>query len=475
MMSITLAGLKSAGRSPALPSLLATPEGNILLQRWLRVLPGKRLVAAGERDGEAVVVKLFVSPAAQRHAQRELDGLLALQTAAIDTPAILDSGEFEGGGRYICTRYLEGSESLQVLWERADGPVSGDTAATELLGKALGRIGAMHRAGLRQTDLHLGNFLMQGEQLYVIDGDAIEQVSPDQPLTSQQAEDNLAIFFAQLDSHWDAQVELLLIHYLQVNAERSINPDRLIGEIRRVRAQRLADWLRKAVRDCSLVQVTRSWWQYCAVLRSRSAELSPLLAAPDQPFEQTPQLKDGGSSSVTLAQTGASQVVVKRYNIKGLGHWLTRFWRPSRAWHSWLAAQRLQFLHIPTPAPLAMVESRFGPLRRRAWLICEFCPGASLIEVFGEQGEILPTAQQGEALLVMVRQLGEAHISHGDFKATNLLWHADQVWLIDLDSMQAHHSSAEWHAAWQIDRARLIRNWPQGSPLAEWLEANLPV
>ena len=136
MMSITLAGLKSAGRSPALPSLLVTPGGNILLQRWLRVLPGKRLVAAGERDGQAVVVKLFVSPAAQRHAQRELDGLLALQTAAIDTPAILDSGEFEGGGRYICTRYLEGSESLHVLWERADGPVSGDTAATELLGKA---------------------------------------------------------------------------------------------------------------------------------------------------------------------------------------------------------------------------------------------------------------------------------------------------------------------------------------------------
>ncbi len=474
MISLTLASLRSGGRSPALPATLTLVEGDILLQRWLRVLPGKRLVAAGERDGQAVVVKLFVSPAAQRHAQRELDGLLALQTAAIDTPAILDSGGFEGGGRYICTRYLEGSESLHVLWERSDGPASGDTAATELLGKALGRIGAMHRAGLRQTDLHLGNFLMQGEQLYVIDGDAIEQVSPDQPLTSQQAEDNLAIFFAQLDSHWDAQVELLLIHYLQVNAERSINPDRLIGEIRRVRAQRLADWLRKAVRDCSLVQVTRSWWKYCAVLRSRSAELSPLLEAPDQPFEQTPQLKDGGSSSVTLAQTGASQVVVKRYNIKGLGHWLTRFWRPSRAWHSWLAAQRLQFLHIPTPAPLAMIESRFGPLRRRAWLVCEYCSGQNLLDLFGSEGQSQPTQEQGDALLRTVAQLAEARITHGDFKATNLLWHADQVWLIDLDSMQTHHSDASWRHSASIDRARLIRNWPVNSPLALWLDTHLP-
>lgn len=474
MMPITLAGLKSGGRTPPLPGTLATPAGDILLQRWLRVLPGKRLVAAGERDGQAVVVKLFVAPAAHRHAQRELDGLLALQAAAIDTPAILDSGEFESVGHYICTRYLEGSESLQALWEGSDELVAGDIPATELLGKALGRIGAMHRAGLRQTDLHLGNFLLQGEQLYVIDGDAIEQVNPDQPLTSQQAEDNLAIFFAQLDSRWDAQVELLLIHYLQVNAERPINPDRLITEIGRVRAQRLADWLRKAVRDCSLVQVTRSWWQYRAVVRNRSAELRPLLVSPDQPFEQTPQLKDGGSSSVTLAQVGASQVVVKRYNIKGLGHWLTRFWRPSRAWHSWLAAQRLQFLHIPTPAPLAMIESRFGPLRRRAWLICEYCPGPNLLELFGAEGDSVPSAQQAEALLTLSHRLSEARITHGDLKATNLLWYQDQIWLIDLDSMHAHSSDHTWRDAWRVDRARLIRNWPQDSVMARWLDERMP-
>lgn len=474
MMPVTLAALAAGGRSPLLPGLLTTPAGELSLQRWLRVLPGKRLVAAGELNGQTVVAKLFIARAASRHAQRELDGLLALKAADIATPAIVASGDLERDGWFICTEYLQGSSSLQQLWDARDDYPAGSAPAVEVLGQALGSIAAMHSAGLVQTDLHLGNFLLQGEQLYVIDGDAIELISPGQPLTARQAEDNLAIFFAQLDSAWDQYVELLLIHYLQVNAERAINPDRLAERIRRVRAQRLADWLRKAVRDCSLFQVQRNWWQFSAALRARAEELRPLLEAPDSPFEQAPQLKDGASSSVTLAQLGPASVVVKRYNIKGLGHWLTRFWRPSRAWHSWLSAQRLQFLHIPTPAPLAMIESRFGPLRRRAWLICEYCPGQSLMELFGAQGETLPTPEQGRALLSMLRQLAESHISHGDFKATNLLWHADRVWLIDLDSMQVHPGEASWRVAWLTDRARLIRNWPQGSALGLWLEANLP-
>jgi tRNA A-37 threonylcarbamoyl transferase component Bud32 len=121
-----------------------------------------------------------------------------------------------------------------------------------------------------------------------------------------------------------------------------------------------------------------------------------------------------------------------------------------------------------------MIESRFGPLRRRAWLITEYCPGQNLLELFGADGLQPPNDQQGAALLAMISQLFEARISHGDFKATNLLWDAGQVWLIDLDSMQAHNSDSAFHVAWAKDRARLVRNWPTDSPLAIWLDARLP-
>jgi serine/threonine-protein kinase RIO1 len=70
--------------------------------------------------------------------------------------------------------------------------------------------------------------------------------------------------------------------------------------------------------------------------------------------------------------------------------------------------------------------------------------------------------------------LHQARITHGDFKATNLLWHAEHVWLIDLDSMQFHKAEADYHRAWMKDRARFVRNWPQGSALTAWLETHLP-
>lgn len=472
--------LRQSGREPPAPLIVATPSGELTVTDWLRVLPQQRLVGAGELAGQEVLVKMFIASRAKQHWQREVDGLGALDAAQIHTPGIVALGELEHEGFYLCTEYLESAQTLQQRWDGlcaftgTSVLAPGDSEAMTLMGSALRSIAHMHRAGLIQTDLHMGNFLLHEGQVHVIDGDAIQVLSPGQPISAREAEDNLAIFFAQLDSCWDTMMELLLIDYLQVNAERSLNPDRLLRQVREVRVKRLNAWLAKAVRDCTHFMVHKSWSRFTSVVRSKAEALQALLNDPDQPFAAAPTMKDGGSSSVTLAETQDGPVVIKRYNIKGLRHWLTRFWRPSRAWHSWLAGHRLQFLGIATPAPLAMIESRFGPLRRRAWLITDYCPGENLLDLFGVDGHTVPDKDQGAALLKMVGDLLEARISHGDFKATNLLWHAGWIWMIDLDSMQAHTSDASYMQAWSKDRARLVRNWPAGSPLANWLEEHLP-
>jgi len=221
--------------------------------------------------------------------------------------------------------------------------------------------------------------------------------------------------------------------------------------------------------------VQRSWLRFTTVVRSQSERMRSVLRDPDSYFGAQPLLKDGGSSTVAKVALGDGSVVIKRYNIKGFMHWLKRFWRPSRSWHSWQAAHRLAFLGIATPAPLAMIERRFGPLRREAWLITEYCAGDHLLNVLGERGELAPDDITGPALLKVFQQLVAARISHGDCKATNLLWLDGEVLLIDLDAMQQHQSLRQWQQAWAKDRARFIRNWPQGSPLANWLEQHLPV
>ncbi len=471
-MSVTT-DLRDAGREPPVPLVLPLAEGEARVLRWLRILPGKRLVAQVEVAGSVRLLKLFIAAGAERHCAREASGIRALQTQGIATPELIGEGEIEGGGRYLLSAYLDGAETLQQRWDSLPARQPGEADALTLLGQALGVIGAMHRCGLVQTDLHLGNFLLHEAQLCVIDGDAVEALSPGAPLTPMQAEDNLAIFFAQLDPEWDALCELLLIGYLQHNP-LALNPDRLAEQIKRVRQRRLDDFLGKTLRDCTQFSVKRSWTRFTAVVRNECQRLTSLLAAPDEALANQALLKDGGSSTVGCAVVDGKSVVIKRYNIKGFGHWLTRFWRPSRAWHSWLAAHRLQFLGIPTPAPLAMIEQRFGPLRRRAWLITEYCDGVDLLRHLGESGDQAPDDATASALLTLFAQLQWARISHGDFKATNLLWHQGRVVLIDLDAMQVLRNEASWRSAWQKDRQRFIRNWPADSALVTWLEQHMP-
>lgn len=465
--------LRSEGRLPPSSLTLQLSEGELQVEQWLRILPRKRLVGRARLNGCTVLAKLFIARAAERHWQREVDGLRALREAGLPTPKVIAEGRQEGGLYYLITEFLEGSRTLQQCWEQMDEPNPGNPQAMQLLGQALRSVAALHRQGLAQQDLHLGNFLLHGEQLYLIDGDALNKISPGQPIAATHAEDNLAIFFAQLPPAWDALTEVLLIDYLQVNSERALNPDRLQQQVIRARQRRLRDWLEKALRDCSAFAVQRRFCRFSSVLRGHRDDLADLLVDPDRVFVGAPSLKDGGSSSVTRVQHEGRELVVKRYNIKGLGHWLRRCLRPSRAWHSWLAALRLQFLGIATPAPLAMIESRFGPLRRRAWLVTEYCPGVDLLTLFGPEGDRLPPEAQRQALLYLLQQLAEARISHGDFKATNLLWHDDRVWLIDLDAMQAHGTEAGWRQAWNKDLSRLIRNWPEGSRISRWLESEL--
>jgi hypothetical protein len=102
----------------------------------------------------------------------------------------------------------------------------------------------------------------------------------------------------------------------------------------------------------------------------------PVLARADALLDQGHLYKTGGAASVAKVEVDGRTLVIKRYNIKGFAHWLKRFWRPSRAWHSWREGNRLAFLGIATPKPLALLETRFLWLRSRAYLVTEhLCRG----------------------------------------------------------------------------------------------------
>ena len=462
--------LRHEGRGPDVPFQVRGEDGEIItLERLLRVLPGKRIVGEARWRDRHVLAKLFVARHNTRHWERERQGIDALRAANLPTPGIVSAGRLDGGGHFLLTEFLQDSRTLAEQWSGIDALPPGSTPALQILQPAFALLGRLHAAGLIQTDLHLGNFLAYRDELFVIDGDGI---APAGKGLAQQALENLALLVAQLPLAWESCLDVLAAAYESEQVRLRPERETLLMAVEQARAQRLVHFLAKTLRDCSQFAVRSTTSRFSAVVRTEKEALSALLEDPDQFIARGQLLKDGNTCTVARVETGGRVLVVKRYNLKSFRHALSRFWRPSRAWHSWVAAHRLAFYGICTPAPLAMLEERVGPLRRRAFLVTEFCPGESLMQHLSPDRE--PDEAEAKAIDNFFGALFRLKISHGDMKASNLLWQAGRLSVIDLDAMVQHDSHNAFIHDWRRDRERFLRNWPKHSPLYRWLAANLP-
>ncbi|MDG9884789.1 serine/threonine protein kinase [Pseudomonas sp. GD04058] len=474
-----LSELKDAGRNPQLPLgiTLADAAGSAELQllSLLRVLPGQRYVGAGVWRGRPVLAKLLVGSTAARHFQRELAGVRLLADNGVTTPLLLADGLEEGQGGWLLFEFLEGSRSLGDAWAEVEGQAPLSDAQSLVLGEALAAVAQLHAKGLWQDDLHLDNLLRHNGQLLIIDGGGIKAETPGQPLSRQQVLQNLGVLFAQLPKRLEPFIEELLVHYLLANSEHALPLEALQKQIDKVRHWRMKDYLEKAGRDCTLFAVERGASGLRAIPRTEVAAMLPVLEQADALIDQGHLYKTGGAASVARVEFQGRPLVIKRYNIKDAAHWFKRFWRPSRAWHSWIEGHRLAFLGFATPKPLAVLETRTLGLRGKAYLVTEWLEGPDLMTAFApyvESGEV--PEEQLAALQNLLARLIHERISHGDLKAYNLFWQDGQWALIDLDAMSQHATQMSFAPAFAKDRARLLRNWPVESALYKRLDECLP-
>ena len=471
-----LSELNQAGRTPDLPLTLEIAGDSLILERLLRVLPGQRYVGMARWQGRLVLAKLLVGDKAQPHFQRELEGAQLMASQGLLTPELLAQGFVEGQGGWLLFEFLDGAQGLGGAWrEAASQPVLTD-AQQGVLAEALSAIGQMHGRGLWQADLHLDNLLRHSGRLYLIDGGGVHCETPGQPLSRARVLENLGVFFAQLPAELDPHLEELLIHYLLANGEHALPLELLQAEVAKVRRWRLRDYLKKVARDCSLFAARIGAFGLRVVRRESESSLRSLLADPDAHIEAGHLYKAGGTATVAGVEVEGRLLVVKRYNVKSWLHWLKRFWRPSRAWHSWIEGNRLELLGIATPRPLAVIERRWCWLRGRAYLITDYCGGQDIIARFEAYKQATPPETELLALDRLFAALLRERISHGDFKGHNLFWdEARGAWsLIDLDAMRQHRSARSFARAYARDRARFLRNWPADSALHQLLDQRLP-
>lgn len=453
---------------------LSLPDASVLsIEKIVRRVPGSRLVCRGLWNGRQVYAKLFIGSEARRHAARDAAGVQRLMDAGIVTPPLLHAGvagneDGATSANVLIFAAIDG-ENAEDLWLTLD-----DEGRRQLATRLVAVVASHHNAGLQQSDLYLKNFLVAGDRIHTLDGDGIKPLP--RLFAQGVALANLAVLLSKFDvletQRW---LDGLLKTYCSV---RTLPPLDAVRTARRVAAQRRksvdAYANRKVFRNCTDIEVFAAWRQFLAIARpySDAALKSLLLDAPDTLLSNSPdaRLKTGHTCTVGFCTINGRKLVVKRYNIKSFLHRLSRFWRPSRAADSWVGAHRLGMYGIATPSPVALLESRFGPMRGRAFFLAAYVEAPDLAEHLDDGA--VSVAEKKQVMLEVARMMYKLmllQIAHGDLKASNILVDAGQPLLIDLDSLREFRGKRRFEAAHVRDLKRLLKNWQEKPEVQQML------
>jgi tRNA A-37 threonylcarbamoyl transferase component Bud32 len=457
--------LRSAGHEVKVPFRVKFKRNDrtaeLTCSQVLRVLPEKRLVCFGEWNGRQVVAKFFMDPkSAKRHCAREKRGITALIDAGIKAPELIFKGMLPPDGMpvLIFQRIMQ-TLDLLTAWERSG---SSDSRA-KLLAQTAAVIAAQHEAGIKHDDPHFKNFLWTDNDIFTIDGDAVDTRHMGSALPVATSLTNLGLFFAQIYPH----AERLAPEAFRIYAEKRAWPvghvpyARLLKRIRRQRRLAKRNYYKKIYNECSAFVCRKAWNRYMVWNRDFNKDsLKRLLVDPDNAMSSGRVLKKGNTSTVTMVEVNGQNMVIKRYNIKNAWHAFNKSFRPSRAWVSWRNAHLLTSLGIATPKPIALVEKRLGPFRSTAYFITEYVDSIDAYCLFHSDRitEINPesiVARFGQLFQMLV----DASISHGDSKATNYIITSNDLYITDLDAMREHRFKGRFRRAFGRDLARFMQNW----------------
>jgi len=463
--------LLAAGRDLAVPFRLALdgpPEpsgfaaGAIECVEILRLLPGRRLVARARLAQGNCVVKLFYGARAERYFRRERRGLRCLIRCGVATPAMLASLRLAGGGRGLVLEWLADAK-----------PVAEDDQHGFI--QVVAALARLHRGSATQSDPHLGNYLQDpAGRVFAIDGDGVR---PWPLLSRRRALANFGLLLAQLPPAADVRLFAACAEYDRVRWQTSVS-DVFLAEVRRhlhrQRRARTRRYLAKTLRDCTEFRCEASPGRFLVCERTAwGPALAEFARDPEAAFAAregraaAEMLKAGNSATVIRTPIGGQTFVVKRYNVKSLGHGLRRALNPlPRYRRAWRNAHRLAFLRLPSARPVALLELRNGAAATVAYLVMEDLGAdavdlAAWVAAHGAPPSLLDTVAR------LFRGLLDAELVHADTKASNFLVRGEEVYLIDLDALvEGRHGLAR-------DVARFLANWDHDPVIREQFRAAL--
>ncbi|MFT5135725.1 MAG: tRNA A-37 threonylcarbamoyl transferase component Bud32 [Arenicella sp.] len=168
--------------------------------------------------------------------------------------------------------------------------------------------------------------------------------------------------------------------------------------------------------------------------------------------------KHDQTTTVAKLEISGNVLVLKRYNARNQWHKFKRAFRGSRARRCWSMSYHFQRAGLNVSEPILMYEKRFGPVRSHAYFANRLLMGEELITALPRMADSEQQKVQA-AVRASFSTMRTHKLSHGDMKASNLLWVDGELYFIDLDAARKHRSLWSWYTSHAKDKKRFLKNW----------------
>ncbi|MGD8787465.1 MAG: lipopolysaccharide kinase InaA family protein [Phycisphaerales bacterium] len=427
------------------------PEGqteHLLCTALLRFIPGRREVYDAVWNDKSVIVKVFAHKInARRHLRREWKGLSLLQKRGLSSPLPLFYGKTEKGKWAVVVEKIADSSTVLDTLQKTKDPVK----KLNLMTLACNELAKQHNKGVLQKDLHLGNFLSDGDKIFALDVGQMRFLRNE--VNRKSSISKLAMLISCMPGINTETTTKICEMYLENRGWDVKKPDEIYFQKQLIvhKKRILRKWLKKILRTNKRhLKIISN--RYTAVFdRSFCQQPFDFIEQIDSLMDEGHILKKGNTCYVSRLIWNGKDIVVKRYNHKGFIHSLRHTLKKSRALRGWLHGHRLGVLGIATPRPLAYIEQRKGKLVWKSYLVTEYVEGHKLHD-FLHNHDI--SKEQHSVVIRQIKKLidkmGKYLITHGDLKHTNILITNNGPFLTDLDGMKAHR----WNWTYRIRKVK---------------------
>lgn len=215
----------------------------------------------------------------------------------------------------------------------------------------------------------------------------------------------------------------------------------------------MSNWLEQAVTE------ERTWCEVRRVVSELDAHLLASSDAINTVLEASPTLlKNDRTTTLATYKVANETLVIKRYNARNQWHKVKRSLRRTRAERCWQLSYLFFKAGLNVARPVMLLEERFGPFRQNAFFVNEMLKGEELLSALPKMN-----AREQQQVKVAINEafviMQNAMLTHGDMKASNLIWNNGLLYFIDLDAAQFHRSKLTWVKANNKDRKRFLKNW----------------